>query len=269
MIPIASLLETDPCAVRTQPDSKAAVSHQGLGCQLLVSIRDASEARLVRSLGVGWIDLKEPSHGALGAASLDTVQTVAQMLTAERPAVMSAAAGELRGIEGRPVEQLATYFPLIKVGLAGMAHENWQQPLVALARSVSSLGSQLVPVIYADYAASDAPAPEEVLAVCAGLDGSSPAQHTQRFVLVDTYIKDGRGLLHWMDLPQIAELVGACAQLRRQVVVAGSLRVQDVAELLQLPLAAVAVRGAVCAGDRAATISAEKVEQWLRLVENR
>ncbi|MEZ6076741.1 MAG: (5-formylfuran-3-yl)methyl phosphate synthase [Pirellulaceae bacterium] len=48
--------------------------------RLLVSIRNADEARLARSVGVDWIDLKNPGGGSLGAADELTCVAVAKEL---------------------------------------------------------------------------------------------------------------------------------------------------------------------------------------------
>ena len=45
--------------------------------KLLVSVRDAAEARLAVEAGVDLIDVKEPSAGPLGAAAAETLAEIA------------------------------------------------------------------------------------------------------------------------------------------------------------------------------------------------
>ncbi len=74
------------------------------GPRLLVSIRNADEARLARTAGVEWIDLKNPDGGSLGAADELTSIAVADELchftdpVNSAGCVVSAAVGELRDV---------------------------------------------------------------------------------------------------------------------------------------------------------------------------
>src|SRR5215212_6596608 len=59
---------------------------------LLVSVRDASEAELAAAVGHCLIDAKDPGRGALGALPLETVQAIAATVHGRCPT--SAVAGE-------------------------------------------------------------------------------------------------------------------------------------------------------------------------------
>ena len=62
--------------------------------QLLVSVRDAAEARTAVEGGADLIDIKEPARGPLGAADVDVVEQIIAEVAGRRP--VSAALGELR-----------------------------------------------------------------------------------------------------------------------------------------------------------------------------
>lgn len=271
--------------------------------RLLVSVRDSCEAHLAQLSGVDWIDLKNPENGALGAADRATAAAVARELqqsdaspkTANR--LMSAAVGELCDMPTAAAESLAVYFPLLKVGLSGLRNrQNWPKQLNEFADAVMLAGAHLVPVVYADHVVCDAPPPTQVIEVAArldahragprngsradtvaekdaekvaGQDAFASAVGGQRYLLVDTFTKDGRRLLDWMQLAELRSVVEQAAASGRQTVVAGSLALQDLPQLMSLPIAAIAVRGAVCAGDRRSGLCPEKLRQWVELFSAR
>jgi uncharacterized protein (UPF0264 family) len=236
---------------------------------LLVSVRDAAEAQLANSLGVQWIDLKNPEAGSLGAADSLTALRVSTILAGRAGLLTSAAAGELRNQATPAAHMLAPLFPLIKVGMSGLSgDDSWTGQLQGLRHEIESAGSQLVPVIYADYEACSAPTPQEILAAVGNMDQAFPNWSGQRYILIDTYTKDGRRLLDWLSETQLMDIMHQAGQQRRQVVLAGSLALADLPKLLKLPAAAIAVRSAVCSSDRRSPICPQKVTHWLKIVEN-
>ena len=256
----------------------SAVPHPQLGKpststpRLLVSVRNVSEATLAKSLGVEWIDLKNPDAGSLGAADALVAQEVANVLKLDGSSpvqLSSAAAGELGHDPLVAGLMLAQLFPLVKVGLAELVSVmSWQTNFLTLAQQLSGAGSQIVPVIYADYRHCSAPSPQDVLSAAASLEPScNPPNSKPGFVLVDTYTKDGRRLLDCLNQVELASIVHDAVNIGRQVVLAGSLSLSDLPSLLKLPVAAIAVRGAVCEGDRRSGLSPRKVTQWLELVQ--
>lgn len=240
--------------------------------RLLVSIRDSGEAAMAKSLGVEWIDLKNPDNGSLGAADELVAQDVASILKLKDDShvqLTSAAAGELCQTPLSACQMLARYFPLVKVGLSELAAVvDWQAKFLALAHQVNMASSQIVPVIYADYRTCSAPAPHEILAAVESLEPHIDLRSSlERFMLVDTHTKDGRRLLDCLNHAELASIVQGAGEIGRQVVLAGSLALSDLPTLLQLPVAAIAVRGAVCNGDRRSSLCPRKVTQWLALLQ--
>lgn len=232
--------------------------------QLLVSVQNPAEAMLARELSVGWIDLKQPTAGSLGAPSLSIAQSVAELLIDVRQ--KSIALGELvdlqRTADAVEPRQLVGWglvevYPVAKIGLAHSASRaNWESEFIALAQAL--LPTQLVPVMYADGQLCGAPGADAVLEL---------ARRTAApFVLVDTFIKDGRRLLDWLTLEELADFMQCAAQIGASVVLAGSLCAADVPSLLRLRPAALAVRGAVCNGERTASLCAERIKAWVQLM---
>ncbi len=220
---------------------------------LLVSVRCASEAQTALVLDVDWIDLKDPNAGPLGCPCLSEVQQVAKVL--DQFPRRSVALGELRDLDFSCAQQIASLFPVVKVGLAG-CHGNgvdWPSRLQLLQQLVTSR-VQVVPVLYADFQNCAAPNPEEVLNYLRGREC--------RWLLIDTYTKNGLSLLDYLNVGELKAIQSQAAELGVVTVFAGSLKLDSLSALLPIQPQVIAVRGAVCEGDRRGTLSGEKVRCW-------
>lgn len=224
--------------------------------KLLVSVRNASEAQAALHGGADIIDIKDPAAGSLGRASTATISSIVELVAGRLP--VTAALGEL-------AEGNTTHVPpgltFTKLGLANAPHD-WRHRLTTRARFLSAdPGSRnpepvpLIPVAYADHARAAAPSPDTVLTWAI----THPAQGPPG-ILIDTAIKDGRGLLHWLSETTIRDLTTRARRDNLFIAVAGSLRADDLPRLIALNPDIIAVRGAACDGnDRTATISADRV----------
>lgn len=219
--------------------------------QLLVSVRDVREAEICRRLGVDWIDLKEPAGGSLGAPSLGVAQNLSAFLR-DFPK-RSVALGELCSLDKATALALGQIFPVAKVGLSQSAQgRRWQRQLEDFA---NEMPADLVPVAYADWKLCDAPAPEAVL--------EWACSHSSRFMLIDTFLKNGQSLLDHLMVKQLEEIVESAHEACVGVVLAGSLSKNSLTRIRHIPCAAIAVRGAVCREHRSGAIDEELVRQWV------
>ena len=115
--------------------------------RLLVSVRNAAEARIAREEEVDLIDVKEPARGSLGAADAATIAAVIGEVNGQRP--VSAALGELLEEVSLP-HAVAAQLTYAKFGLAGCAARHewpglWRQAADRLP------ATRLVAVAYADW----------------------------------------------------------------------------------------------------------------------
>ncbi len=207
--------------------------------KLLVSVRDAEEARSAWAGGADVIDVKEPANGSLGAADEATIAEIVQAL--EGKAVVSAALGEL--IEGR--ERGPSGLTYVKWGLAGAGADwraQWQR---------RALGQTALPVVvgYADWQCAQAPNIREVVDfVCESQLGG--------VLLIDTHCKDATlhghtpTLLDWLRLDDLEQYAQECRVAGVQLALAGSLGMEDLRTLYPLVPDWFAVRGLVCAEGR-------------------
>lgn len=224
--------------------------------RLLLSVRDAEEARIALSAGVPLIDIKEPTRGSLGPADSTVVEEVLQTVAGRSP--VSMALGELRDWNRWGQTPLPAGIGYAKLGLAGCAGlrrwpEDWRWALATLASGVAS-----VAVVYADWLGADAPRPWEILrhAVSVGC----------RVLLVDTFDKTAGSLLDYWPLEDLAVFTTSVRQSGLMTVLAGSLSAQGISRVLCLEPDYVAVRGAACQGGRSARLDPERIRQLLQLI---
>jgi uncharacterized protein (UPF0264 family) len=109
----------------------------------------------------------------------------------------------------------------------------------------------VIAAAYADADALDPPAlAPELLPVLVDRAGISGA-------LVDTFVKDGRGLYGWLSESEVADLIARTRKAGGSFAVAGQL---TRGQLRRVAADVVGVRSAVCrGGDRAAELDAELV----------
>jgi uncharacterized protein (UPF0264 family) len=230
--------------------------HQSGRPGLLVSVRNAVEAIEALAGGADVVDIKEPNHGALGAASSETIADVVR--TVRGCASVTAAMGELNDIVNAAQKSTPLTIPtgvsLFKIGLAGCRdledwQMHWQQTVSSIA--VSKTPARPVAVVYADWRLARAPEPEKVLALA--VDNACPA------LLIDTWNKSAGNLFdHWPPA-HLETFVDRARAKGAAVVLAGSLvgSMFDLALDLQPDL--VAVRTAACDGGRNGTVRADLV----------
>jgi uncharacterized protein (UPF0264 family) len=230
--------------------------------RLLVSVRSANEARAALAGGADIIDVKEPLRGSLGRADEPVWREVAAAVGNSAP--VSVALGELKDWEMEPEDSgfgtRDSGLAFAKVGLAGCPSEmRWQESLQKFWQSLPET-IQPVAVVYADWQAVGAPPPDAVrqFAVQIGV----------RYLLVDTYGKTaGRLLDHW-PLAGLGRFAAQVQEQHQKLVLAGSLDAASIAQVLPLHPWAVAVRGAVCRGNRQGDVAAELVRQLRELLRS-
>ena len=214
--------------------------------RMLVSVRDVAEAQEALRAGVDFIDLKEPSAGALGGLALPVIRSVVAALRAgdaEQAAarahapMISATIGDLPpdGLE-RILERAravgACGVDLVKVGVPGRG-----AAACAVLEALAALPLAIVPVLIADD----------------GLDAAViDAACTPAFaaVMADTQAKRAGSLLELLGTDALAAFIDRAHAAGRMVGLAGALRLADLAQLAHLRPDFAGFRSAVCDGSR-------------------
>jgi (5-formylfuran-3-yl)methyl phosphate synthase len=218
--------------------------------RLLVSVVSSDEARRALAGGAEIIDVKDPSEGALGAPAPRVLTEVVRAVGGAAP--VSVALGDLPNLPHTAA--LAAHgaalsgADYVKIGLRGVSDLGGAVALVRAVADAVGPRTAVVAAAYADAVALDPPAlaparlPE--LAARSAISG----------VLVDTFVKDGRGLYHWLSESDLAGLIARTRRAGASFGVAGQLARDD---LCRVAADVVGVRSAVChGGDRAGDLDA-------------
>ncbi|MBC8355197.1 MAG: hypothetical protein H8E66_24745 [Planctomycetes bacterium] len=223
---------------------------------LLVSVRDPSEALAALDGGADLIDIKEPRAGSLGAAEVATWHQIVDVVGTAKP--LSVALGELREESVYDLARQANHMQYAKIGLAGCGNEShwvdrWQRAIGCLPNDVAS-----VAVIYADHAAARSPRPAEIL--------RRAVKFRCEAILFDTYSKSQGHLFDHLTEQELQPILREAKQADLKVVLGGSLRGELVQRALELEPDYIAVRGAVCRGDRRDAADQTLIESLAKIV---
>jgi uncharacterized protein (UPF0264 family) len=218
--------------------------------RLLVSVRSVHEALAAAESGAHFIDLKEPAAGALGGLPIRRIARIVQALRGLHPgAPISATIGDLPAdspdeILRRVAAVAACGVDYVKVGIAAVAGvKAGEQLLERLARC----GAAVVPVLIADDAID-----ERLVDVALRAD-AFPA------LMLDTSDKRGGSLLQRHAAGALAAFIEHARSRGCLAGLAGALRADEVPSLLALAPDFAGFRSAVCAGDRAGALDAQRV----------
>ena len=201
---------------------------------MLASVRTLDEALFALEAGADFIDLKEPSQGALGALDHAAVRVCVKTIGGRRP--VSATIGDIVSMDPREmtvaVERMsATGVDYIKIGF--FAHPrafDCAKALTALARR-----TRLVAVMFADE-------PYDLALVDALADAGFAG------AMLDTAHKTGKSLRDWRKDEELRDFVNHAMDHGLLAGLAGSLRKKDVPPLLTIEPDYLGFRGALCSG---------------------
>lgn len=199
---------------------------------MLASVSKLDEALRILNFEVDIVDLKQPSQGALGALDTMTVSRIVKAINGQCP--VSATVGDLPMIPeiivSAVTDMAATGVDYIKIGF--FPGGDWQGTLDALT-PLTQAGLALIGVLFAD-AAPDA------------TRLSAFKQAGFKGVMLDTMDKSLGSLPHVLPDDAIAAFVDKCAELKLLCGLAGSLRAEDVSDLLRHKPDYLGFRGALC-----------------------
>jgi uncharacterized protein (UPF0264 family) len=231
--------------------------NKGEYMRLLVSVRNAEEARAALAGGAEIIDAKEPALGALGPVSIEELREIIEAVNGMRP--VSAAlgdagdAGSLASAARTAAEAGAMF---VKVGFADVREIGAVRERLARVMDGALLPSSpcaVVAVAYADWDEVGGAAPSTVLAAAAA-EGAMG-------VLVDTVRKDGAGLFRCLGRAALGSLVREARARSLMVALAGRITVDDLAFAYEAGAEIVGVRGAACEHGREGRVRESRVRE--------
>lgn len=231
--------------------------------QLLVSVRNATEAQAALAGGCDIIDVKEPSRGSLGMADPPDINAIITFARSTTPTIpVSVALGEaLDWNDSRTLPHLRTSPDYVKLGTAGLARSNNRPDLWTRAaerwKRAGRLSSAWIVVAYADHQNADAPAPETII--------QSAAELGVVGVLIDTWDKQTSGLRSWLTDLEISRLRDRALAHELFFALAGKLRTTDLPAIADLSPNIVGIRGAACRGhDRESQLDPHAIAEFKR-----
>jgi len=211
--------------------------------RLLLSVVDVSEARTAAGAGADIIDVKDPAAGALGRPAPGVVRAIRAAIPLALPVSVAVGDGpwvprEAAAAARDGADEGALF---VKVGLRETPAAAALDTLRAVRAALPD-GTRLIAAGFADAARAGSPPPADLpwLAQAAGAHGC----------LIDTAVKDGRGLLDWLPAAALVAFVTACRQRGLLSALAGSLTPADLQRVAAIAPDIVGVRGAACDGDR-------------------
>jgi uncharacterized protein (UPF0264 family) len=224
--------------------------------RLLVSVTDADEARVAVEAGVDIVDVKNPAEGSLGAAGPRVIEQVRQVVPPEHP--VSAAIGDLPNLPGTAAlaalgaaRSGAAY---VKVGLRGTSTTDDAVAVLRAVREAIDGGVAVIAAAYADAERVPGPPlpPGDVVQAArrAGVGGC----------LLDTAVKDGRGLFEWLTPAALGALVAEAHAAGLEMALAGALRAEELRVVRATGADIAGVRAAACRdGRRTAPLDVERI----------
>lgn len=237
--------------------------------QWLVSVRSLREALLATQFDIDILDLKEPREGALAPLSPDRWRSISDSLRdafddksqngGPLPPPISVALGESsQALEC--VSQLPEGIRFAKAGPADCATTGQISRLWSDLKTRLRPGVELVAVAYADHERARTLPPETLLELA--------AERGFKRVLLDTFDKRCGSVVDVMGWRALDQFAAAARQQNLWWALAGSIRLEQVKEIFRRPPISgcrpncVAARGALCDGDRTASLCRLQMNRW-------
>lgn len=199
---------------------------------MLASVNSLEEALLVQQVKVDIIDLKQPQQGALGALDVQTVREIVLAINHQTP--VSATIGDLpmqpELVFNAVQNMAATGVDYVKIGF--FPNGNSLATIEKLA-ILTGQGRALIAVLFADT--------QTDLAIVAALKSAG-----FKGVMLDTMDKKAGSLTQLMTLAELKNFVELAHRFGLLCGLAGSLRLNDIADLLLLHPDYLGFRGALC-----------------------
>jgi (5-formylfuran-3-yl)methyl phosphate synthase len=223
---------------------------------MLASVTSAQEAQLVLKEGVDIVDLKNPEKGALGA--LDT-NVVAEIIASIDGAVLtSATVGDIEpddpSLKNKIIDMANTGVDFVKVGLFDSCVTN---RFIQVVNQAAGQGVKLIVVLFAENISNISFLDELMKSDISG-------------VMLDTKNKSNENLCSLLSNQELEEFVRTAKSNQLLTGLAGSLRIEDIATLLDIEPDYLGFRGALCSGhDRVKSIDPKQIKKIRNAIPQR
>jgi uncharacterized protein (UPF0264 family) len=215
--------------------------------ELLISPKNLEEARTVISVkGVRYIDCKNPLEGSLGANFPWVINAMKHLIPVGGDQMLSAAIGDFPYLPGSAslaaLGAAVAGADIIKVGLRGPTNEKQGVNLMKnIVKAVKNYNDKIMVVAagYADQVRMNS-APEIFSIPRIAADSGA------EYAMLDTYIKDDKGLFDFLDIDQLIEFKEKATQYNLKVALAGKIKKHDIPKIKQISPDIIGIRSLVC-----------------------
>jgi len=230
--------------------------------KLLISPRNLEEAKIAIDAKVDYIDCKNPEEGSLGANFPWIIKQMKQLIPHNCHQLLSATIGDFPNLPGSAslaaLGAAVSGADIIKVGLKGPTSEEQGIKLMKMVvKAVKDYNEDIMVVTasYADYVRIQSSLHFLSIPTIAAESGSD-------FVMLDTFIKDGKGLFNFLNIDQLIQFRDKAKEFNLKVALAGNLMKDSIPKIKEIEPDLIGVRSAVCKGyDRNnGTIKANLIE---------
>ena len=215
--------------------------------KLLVSPKNVKEAKIVISAKVDFIDCKNPEEGSLGANFPWIIREMKNLITDNNDSqLLSATIGDFPNLPGSAslaaLGAAVSGADIIKVGLKGPKNVDQGVKLMKnVVKAVKSYDKNIMVVAagYADYMRMDAALDFLSIPIITAESGADIA-------MLDTYIKDKKGLFDFLNVNQLTEFRDIAYNLNLKIALAGNLKQSILYKIRKINPDIIGVRSMVC-----------------------
>ena len=215
---------------------------------MLASVTSIAEAKVVLNAGADIIDIKNPHEGALGAQEINVVKDIVKY--ANRAVLTSATVGDMDSNDpellNRIIKMSETGVDYVKVGLFET------KPSSDFIRSIINAVNKGIKIVIVLFAENYQGVDSVRLIMQMGITG----------IMLDTKEKKGENLCSILNSNELIQFVELAKENNLITGLAGSLRSEDIAGLLELNPDYLGFRGALCSqSNRINEINKEQVDK--------
>ena len=214
--------------------------------KLLISPKTVEEAKVVISAKVDLIDCKNPEEGSLGANFPWIIRLMKDLIPKNSSQLLSATIGDFPNLPGSAslaaLGAAVSGADIIKVGLKGP--QNIEQGIHLMKKVVKAVKNYdnniwVVTAGYADYRRMKTNLDFLSIPTIAAESGADVA-------MLDTYIKDEKGLFDFLNITQLNEFKDKAHQLNLKVALAGNIKQNVLPKIKEINPDILGIRSMVC-----------------------
>ncbi len=213
---------------------------------LLISPRTIEEAKIVVNQNVDFIDCKNPEEGSLGANFPWVIREMKNLIPPESSQLLSATIGDFPNLPGSAslaaLGAAVSGADLVKVGLMGPRNiKEGIRLMKKVVKAVKGYNEKILVVVagYADQVRMSSSPNFMSIPSIAAKSGSDIA-------MLDTFIKDGKGLFDFLNDDQLIEFTNKAKDYDLKVALAGNIMKRNIINLKRISPDIIGVRSVVC-----------------------